>query len=423
VIVKEWGGIQEVVDRIICGDAAEIIKKFPSNFVDAVVTDPPYGLEFMNQDWDKEVPPTEFWKEVLRVMKPGAHLLCFFGTRTYHRGVVNIENAGFEVRDMILWIYGSGFPKGQAIDKLIDKELGAYDERETIGCKEYTNQDIRGNAWNSLEAMQREKLRLPITEPATPEAKKWKGWNTALKPACEPIILARKPISEKNIAQNVLKWGTGGLNIDACRIPLQGEKLHFSKHSPSQIYSGGWRVCRRDANSLGRFPANVILDEEAAKILDKQSGYSSGRAGWSIHRAGKQGYGGNVRDFLTWNYGDLGGASRFFYCAKAGRDERFAYCRDCSKVIPQKEWQKHKGHDLVFHTTVKPLKLVEYLVRLVTPPGGIVLDPFFGSGTTGIACLKQGFKFIGIEIDETYCKIAEARLKPFMEQKTLGQFL
>jgi len=209
------------VNRIIHGDSLTVLKKLPDNCIDAVVTDPPYGLEFMNQDWDRDVPPTKFWKEVLRVIKPGGHLLSFFGTRTYHRGVVNIEDAGFEIRDMIVWLYGSGFNKGMDISKAIDKELGAYDKRKIIGKKERQSNN-RPHFMSKFDESLKEWY---ITEPATPEAKKWQGWGTALKPACEPIVLARKPISEKNIARNVLKWGVGGLNIESTRINLYTHEL------------------------------------------------------------------------------------------------------------------------------------------------------------------------------------------------------
>jgi len=414
------------INKIIMGDAFEVLKKLPNNCIDAVVTDPPYGLEFMNQEWDRDVPPVKFWKEVLRVMKHGAHLLSFFGTRTYHRGVVNIEDAGFEIRDMIQWIYSSGFPKGQAIDKLIDKELGAYSERKVVGVRYSMPKMPAGDCIGGrLVGVEREILK--ITEPATPEAKRWQGWGTSLKPACEPIVLARKPLSERNIAQNVLKWGTGGLNVGACRV---GDDL---RENPQAGYIRRGRTdfevfFGSDKNKpngtylvRGRYPANVILDEEAAKMLDEQSGITISRGGdglykWGVFEKAKEG-----KNTIWYHYGDSGGASRFFYCAKAGRNERFAYCQDCDKVLPQPEWSKHKDHKLIFHTTVKPLKLIEYLVRLITPPNGIVLDPFLGSGTTAIACRKQGFRFIGIEIDPIYCKIAEHRLKPLQSQKSLSE--
>jgi len=414
------------INKIICGDASQVLKKLPSNSVDAVVTDPPYGLEFMDQEWDKRVPSTSFWREVLRVMKPGAYLLSFFGTRTYHRGVVNIEDAGFAIRDMIVWLYGSGFPKSQAIDKLIDKELGVYDKRKIVGL----NPNHRLSESLYKLGFQGGRGSGYLTEPASEEAKKWIGWGTTLKPACEPIVLARKPISEKNIARNILRWGVGGLNIDACRVGTGSGKKKIVRYPNIKGNNyGQWKRLYKNAGTVeyvvvdkGRFPANVILDEEAAKILDKQSGFlKSGDINGRYKGFGRHIYG-SGKEITLFYKGDAGGASRFFYCAKAGRNERFAYCQDCDKVIPQTEWEKHKDHKLLFHTTVKPLKLMEYLVRLVTPPNGVVLDPFLGTGTTAIACLKQGFRFIGIEIETIYCKIAEHRIKPYLKQTRLDTF-
>lgn len=408
------------INRIILGEALKALKKLPDNSIDAVVTDPPYGLKFMNQKWDYDVPSVELWKEVLRVLKPGGHLLSFFGTRTYHRGVVNIEDAGFEIRDMIQWIYGSGFPKSMDISKAIDKELGMLEEREVIEIKK--THDITSNSYSSWEKSDAE-IKIKITAPATYEAKKWYGWGTALKPACEPIVLARKPISEKNIAQNVLKWGTGGLNIHDCRIPIKNGETAILPSKPKGNFLPPKSVeSLKDyhENTKGRFPANVILDDEAANLLDEQSGISKTRPRLSAdgEKLDKYGVGWGFRRMPHYIC-DEGGASRFFYCAKAGRNERFAYCRDCDEVISQKEWKNHKGHKVVYHITVKPLKLIEYLVRLVTPPNGIVLDPFFGTGTTGVACLRQGFKFIGVELEENYSKIAEYRLKTHLSQKRL----
>jgi site-specific DNA-methyltransferase (adenine-specific) len=792
---------------LYCEDALKVLRKIPDNSIDSVVTDPPYGLKFMNKKWDYDVPSVELWKEVIRVLKPGGHLVSFFGTRTYHRGVVNIEDAGFEIRDMIVWLYGcvsedteilttegwkkyneirkgdkvftfnlrtgkieldevkdvyiyrhngkminivndntdqlltlnhkvicdiaerervsdgvsanhrryvftgtwkwifanyllniasrvklplagiydgdisigvelaeligwiiaegsikwskgeksiriyqtssnpeqvkairdllnklgihykeytrersykgrkyteyqwfisyrknkwlfnkildffsgknskkpswkllrlkyeerlalinalmngdgswsnrhfyqydeetlvwfqalchitgiqarinpkkhccalhfnptteiqllgkrrekyikvvdycgivwsirtnnmsyiarrngrvfitgnSGFPKGQAIDKLIDRELGKYEERELIGWKKAglgRNRLLNDDNWKGIG-----RTEAPVTEPATPEAKKWHGWGTALKPACEPIVLARKPISEKNIAQNVLKWGTGGLNIDVCRIPISGEKVILHSKPSGAFHPGAMAKSFRDyhENTLGRFPANVILEcicDEVIKkptkivrrkrkggiwrtggketdmriyeggtvfhtnpecpcyMLDEQSGIlKSGKMKQYI-KGGKFAVYGKMYPRFAETYGDSGGASRFFYCAKADRDERFAYCYDCDKVLSYKEWEKHKGHNVEFHPTVKPLKLIKYLVKLVTPPNGICLDPFIGTGTTAIACIELGFNFIGIEISREYCRIAEKRITPYLRIKRLDKFI
>jgi site-specific DNA-methyltransferase (adenine-specific) len=251
------------VNKIILGDATEVLKKLPYNSVDAIVTDPPYGLKFMGKKWDYNVPSIGLWKEVLRVLKPGGHLLSFFGTRTYHRGVMNIEDTGFEIRDMILWLYGSGFPKSMDISKAIDKEFGKLDEREviSIGRRQGKNPPHhmgRISDW-------REKSDVwEITAPATPEAKKWQGWGTALKPACEPIVLARKPISEKNITQNVLKWETGGLNIDECRIGNEIIPAQKRGNAVSVSFqSGGFTP-----EHQGRFPANVILECICDEVIE-----------------------------------------------------------------------------------------------------------------------------------------------------------
>ena len=415
----------DFIDKIIHGNALDVLKQLPDNSIDAVVTDPPYGLKFMNKKWDYDVPSVELWQEVFRVMKPGAHLLSFFGTRTYHRGVVNIEDAGFEIRDMIQWLYGEGFPKNMDVSKAIDKEFGKLDEREVV---EYSNEGAKSNSLYNLGIDG--KIFFPITAPATPEAQKWNGWGTALKPACEPIVLARKPISEKNIARNVLKWRTGGLNIDECRIGNEKHKvnvndftnIHSNKYgSGAEIKTLGYREVK------GRFPANVILDKEAAKMLDNQSGITISRGGSASLGAFRKGIiygkGKDIKWKDTTGYLDKGGASRFFYIAKANKKERWGYCHYCQKPIKATDIDKHihdavekfgnKYHYLEFHPTVKPLKLIKYLVRLVTPKGGIVLDPFIGTGTTAIACRLQGYHFVGIDNNEIYCKIAEARLKEF----------
>jgi len=373
-------------------DCVEGMKLLDDNSIDSIVTDPPYELGFMGKKWDSTgiAYNVELWKECLRVLKPGGHLLAFGGTRTYHRMTCAIEDAGFEIRDCIQWIYGSGFPKSMDISKAIDKQAGA--EREVIG--EYQTHDIRNNGLMDKKGS----MTVSITKAATPEAQQWEGWGTALKPANEPIVLARKPISEKTIAENVMKWGTGGLNIDGCRIGTeeiktygkrkgQGVSLEWSKYTSPEGYEG---VIHR-----GRFPANVILDEEAGRMLDEQSGISKSTGGSGEKSRGALGknvygkYSLNIKTSNAGGLGDTGGASRFFYCAKASKKER------------------GEGNK---HPTVKPVKLMEYLITLVTPPNGIVLDPFFGSGTTGIAAVNLGYNYIGFEISKEYCIIAEKRI-------------
>jgi len=364
----------------------------------------------MGKKWDYDVPSVEFWKEVLRVLKPGAHLLSFGGTRTYHRMVCNIEDAGFEIRDQIQWLYGSGFPKSLDISKAIDKAAGAkrtksnfkqIDGKRMIAqsihavCKICGKRQFSGNACKCPDSSK---------NAVTDAAKCWQGFGTALKPAYEPIVLARKPLSEKTVAKNVLKWGTGGLNIDGCRIDSVGphgtagrKKLQFAKLNDSK-FLGGFNETKSPPNSQGRFPANLLLDEQAAEMLDRQSGLSSDNlritsggknrvqsnslAPKGMNKPGKENLG-------QRGFSDSGGASRFFYCAKASKSER--------------------GKDNN-HPTVKPLKLMHHLVTLITPPNGKVLDPFAGSGTTGIACQRYGFDFVGIEKEKRYVRIAKKRL-------------
>ena len=289
--------------KLFCSDCLEVLASMPDACVDAVVTDPPYGLSFMGKGWDYQVPSVEIWEQCLRVLKPGGHLLAFAGTRTQHRMCVNIEDAGFEIRDMIAWVYGSGFPKSHNLK----------DE--------------------------------------------WYGWGTALKPALEPITVARKPF-KGTVANNVLKHGTGAINIDGCRVN----------------------------GDAGRWPANLIHDgsNEVTQPLNN--------------------------------------AARFFYCAKASKKDREEGCEGLPDKNPTFGASKGDGlgrgisntrQDLPrknTHPTVKPTDLMAYLCRLVTPPGGIVLDPFMGSGSTGKAAMQEGFNFVGIEREQNYFDIAEKRL-------------
>lgn len=377
------------------GDSLEVLKELEDNSVDAIVTDPPYGLAFMGKKWDYDVPSVELWREALRVLKPGGHLLSFGGTRTYHRMVVNIEDAGFEIRDQIQWLYGSGFPKSLDVSKAIDKAAGA--EREVVGERTVTKQT--GGGRNSERTAQTGANRDSIynfTALATPDAIKWQGWGTALKPANEPIVLARKPLSESTVAKNVLKHGTGGINVDGCRVELaeRGE-------DPRLGGKGQWNI-KRDASkhtvsmpaktmgshAQGRFPANLILDEEAARLLDEQSGKLS-KGHWpKVGSTANEIFGKRAPIEYEERHPDSGGASRFFYCAKAIKSER------------------GEGNG---HPTVKPIKLMRYLCRLITPPQGIVLDPFCGSGSTGVAAREEGFQFIGIEREAEYVEIARRR--------------
>lgn len=323
------------------GSCEEILAGLDADSVDSIVTDPPYGLKFMGKSWDYDLPSIEIWKEIFRVLKPGGHLLSFGGTRTYHRMASRVEDAGFEIRDQLQWLFGQGFPKSLNL----------------------------GN-----------------------------GWGTALKPANEPILLARKPLSEKTVAANVLRWGTGGINVDASRIPgIKAAAVYtdFKKSRKDTVGFGYVGNCskgeKKNDVTEGRFPSNILLDEQAAQMLDEQSGVlKSGRKNGPMGKMGYHGAKGNIEIRES----SEGGASRFFYVAKASTRERNA------------------GVEKNTHPTVKPVKLMEYLVRLITPPNGLVLDPFMGSGTTGIAAKNLGFHFLGIEKDPSYMEIARARIIP-----------
>lgn len=385
---------------IINGDSLEILKTLEPNSIDSVVTDPPYGLAFMGKKWDYDVPSVELWREVLRVLKPGGHVLSFGGTRTYHRMVVKMEDAGFEIRDQLQWIYGSGFPKSLDVSKALDKAYGA--EREVVGAAKRSGSNSRAfQSEDKTTAGQHFD-----TAPSTDLAKQWQGWGTALKPANEPIVLARKPLVG-TVAANVEKFGTGALNIDASRIGYQDQQdidrargrkgdydktgvlsgLETSVTLQSQMYKG-------ETNNKGRWPANVLFDEEAAAMLDDQSGVLK-----------------------------TGGASRFFYVAKASKRERNAGLEGLPTVEkrsaggttssgkPTMEGRDRFGCQTQnHHPTVKPVKLMEYLVRLITLPGGTVLDPFMGSGTTGVAAKSLGFNFIGVELSPEYAETAKRRI-------------
>ena len=595
------------------GDCIETMRTLPDNSVDSIVTDPPYELGFMNKSWDSTgiANNVEMWKECLRVLKPGGHLLSFGGTRTYHRMACAIEDAGFEIRDQMQWLYGSGFPKGQDIGKQIDKSLGVKRDVVGIAGKSGSKRNCMSGDFTGGEYFS--------TKPGTDEARRWDGWNTQLKPSHEPICLARKPISKKTVAENVLKWGTGGLNIDACRIPVDPsvddmlrETTRGKRATETWEDGSGFKNENNHLTGVredGRFPANIIFDEEAGRLLDEQapktgafapvkSGYNGesngiygdystkGDDGASFHADGLQGasrFFKSIREERLYNYlhanivGEnlipihaiseniaqmnvmdylkeclvhlvkfvesqcdhpatniaqkvvvtedsqedkqlkniltpfikemlkisrqnsvtdtlpmmnsgkkcvqelrristemlsecpvnsvaiqrlintmaiiqsllsidgfaedaisdnmfknmvLGGQDcRFIYQAKTSKSERNAGLNGMDKKTagslnfrnPSASGRSEDAPSIAamggltkaqenFHPTVKPVKLMEYLVKLITPPGGIVLDPFMGSGSTGIAAKNLDFKFIGIEMDKEYCEIAQKRI-------------
>jgi len=340
--------------RVINADCRDAMRAMDADSIDAIVTDPPYGWSFMGREWDHGVPGVEFWVEALRVAKPGAHLVAFGGARTFHRLTCAIEDAGWEIRDCLSWLYGSGFPKSLDVSKAIDKAAGA--EREVIESRSaavgFDTKKEGGGGWSAGV--------VSVTSPATDDARAWQGWGTALKPAWEPVIIARKPLGG-TVASNVLAHGTGAINVDGCRIQHSEPAKKTARSSPR--YSGvtmnagvrgGAQPTIASADPSGRWPANVVLDEEAAAML--------------------------------------GEPSRFFYVAKATGDERGA------------------GNT---HPTVKPQALMRMLVRLVTPPSGLVLDPFCGSGSTLVAASLEGFSAVGIEREPEYAAIARGRIYDF----------
>lgn len=446
------------------GDCREVMRSLPDASVDAVVTDPPYELAFMGKGWDSTgiaYDPT-VWGEALRVLKPGGHLLAFGGTRTWHRLAVSIEDAGFEIRDSIAWIYGSGFPKSLDVSKAIDKRGGAqvawfgpwfrkWREANGITQKQVAalfpsksggltgcvaNWELGFNMptpeqfnlirdtfrlpFNSIEEAEREVVgkyetdmgglggqRLgqsggDITAPATPAAQQWEGWGTALKPAHEPIVVARKPLIG-TVAENVLAHGTGALNIDGCRIGTEQRVAASTSFAPcagDRLGAPGTAEARRGTQGPpklyeGRWPGNVILDESQAEELDRQSGVLTSGANPTKRSSDKfrDVYGDftGQAECVPARGADTGGASRFFYVPKAGSAER---PRDGNTA----------------HPTVKPLDLMRYLVRLVTPPNGRILDPFAGSGTTLEAAIIEGFHATGVEQDPTYLPLIRQRL-------------
>ena len=416
---------------VYAGRLEDVLPSLGEASVDSVVCDPPYELGFMGKSWDASgvayQPGT--WGHVLRVLKPGGHLLAFGGTRTYHRMAVAVEDAGFEVRDTIAWMYGSGFPKSLDVSKAIDKAAGA--EREVVG--EYAAPDGKsrgpmasfsvngmhrwGDQWYSfdeLPANAQEYVRgagrsdgdsiRAVTAPATHSAKQWEGWGTALKPAHEPIVVARKPFAG-TVAVNVLEHGTGALNIDGCRISARaGDYDHPGNDNRTErraIYGADERNGRQvEPHASGRWPANVVLDPEAAAALDRQSGTLPSRPSFIGSGSGKTSAESGTSDWpiggkVTVGYHDTGGASRFFYCAKASKADRGA------------------GNS---HPTVKPVELMRWLVRLVTPPDGTVLDPFAGSGTTLVAAVLEGVNVIGCEMTDEYLPLIDGRVAWAREQ-------
>lgn len=378
------------------GDCLANLEFIDDNSVDAIVTDPPYGLSFMGKKWDYDVPSVEVWAECLRVLKPGGHLLAFAGTRTQHRMAVRIEDAGFEIRDMIAWVYGSGFPKSLDVSKAIDKAANA--EREVVGIRQFADGSKARNTAGVSHKVYGDYSGGPVlTAPATEAALQWQGWGTALKPALEPITVARKPLVG-TVAENVLAHGTGALNIDGCRVGTTDSYSYPNGAGGNGFHGGvgrpadGSRIDTPQMHEAGRWPANLIHDgsDEVLQAFPSAPG-QQGRARTDGEAQGNNTYG--ALNHVTKRpdpRGDTGSAARFFYCAKASKSDR------------------GEGNT---HPTVKPTDLMRYLCRLVTPPGGVVLDPFMGSGSTGKAAVLEGFRFVGIEREAEYLAIALVMLK------------
>lgn len=482
--------------KVFHGNNIELLRKYPDNYFDSVVTDAPYGLGkepnvlkmleawitkgfmevkgggFMGHEWDSFVPQPNFWKEVFRVLKHGGHVICFFGTRTYDWGVMAMRIAGFEIRDQLQWIYGSGFPKSMDIGKQIDKIHG--NERKVIGYSP-NQQDFSNNKGSMMNKSNRKhSKRIAVETAITKGESDWEGWGTALKPSHEPIVLARKPVEKGlNVAQNVLKNGVGGINIEASRIGEETLKPQKAGKGFNKVKGFGNSTSLSDeANEVttperdGRFPSNVIFSHSleckesyiktgdkiesifechescAIKNLDSQSGVLKSGKMTPEHIRHTDGslngiYGKfDINHKLSETYGDEGGASRFFYVAKASQLERnfglqnfepqkagSLNFRNPSASGRSEDAQSVKDMGGItanrqnYHPTVKPVKLMQYLVRLVTPENGICLDPFSGSGTTGVACKIDGFDYVGMEMQEEFVPISQQRIDTFEEEK------
>lgn len=465
---------------LVEGDCLETLKTIPDNSIDSIVSDPPYGLSdhkpqdvvdcltawlsgkeykpnkkgFMGRTWDSWVPGPEVWKEVYRVLKPGGHIAAFAGSRTHDLMSMALRLAGFENRDTIMWVYGSGFPKSMDVSKAIDKSAGA--EREVVGVVDprgsFDGIPRKSNAintkWRESEGRIdiKDLSRKEITAPSTDDAKKFEGWGTALKPAFEPIILFRKPL-EGTVAQNVIEWGTGGINIDACRVETAPDDDIFAKnphtkggfgHAGARIYGDGKGSEYKPQD--GRFPANFVHDgsDEVEENFPDSNGAGKSLPQVKVTGYGNKNTGTGKADYLGGERipfeGGSGSASRFFYCAKASRADRDSGLDDApDKILAMSNQAKaelargnmNKDSSGVNtakvvknnHPTVKPIALMDWLVKLITPHNGIILDPFNGSGSTGKAAMINDFKYIGLDLSKEYIEISRGRIEYAIKNK------
>ena len=418
---------------LLNGDCIEQMQKLIDEGVqvESVVTDPPYELGFMGKSWDASgiAFDKKTWELAFQLLKPGGYLLAFSASRNYHRMAVAVEDAGFEIRDQIMWIYGSGFPKSLNIGKGVDKKQG--NDREVVGTIERGSVEdaiAKGVGYTADPANQNNKAIFGYgTETVTKGNSEWEGWGTALKPAHEPIVMARKPL-EGTVVDNVLEHGVGGINIDGCRIDADSNAKSRVRKAGSEFgQNSGWNDHQNVDTvydpSKGRFPANVMHDGSDVVV----KGFPNAK-GWSSQKHNTfNPYGGNAlqsseteRDGFHKGYDDNGSAARFFYCPKTAKSERNQglfefddkqYSHDGRKKSIENPYQRNKSISKNSHPTVKPVELMKYLCRLVTPKGGTVLDPFMGSGSTGMAAKDEGFDFIGIEREKEYFEISEQRIK------------
>lgn len=416
--------------QVIHGDCRNELELLPDNSIDSIVTDPPYELGFMGKSWDASgiAYDQRVWVQCLRVLKPGGHLLAFSGSRTYHRMVCAIEDAGFQIRDQIMWVYGSGFPKSLNVSKSIEGLLTTGSANKTA-FKNLSGEKVDRGDWGIAKQQfthgQRDTnydetaagQRLGKLEPTTDEAKQWDGWGTALKPAHEPIVLARKPL-DGTVANNVLVHGVGGINIDGCRVGNEDTRSPASKTALGIMNDDAWQAQEVMAGSAnGRFPANFIHDgsDEILELFPDTKGgtWNTTKGARHFNNDGEPtGYETSKSDI------SVGSAARFFYCAKANKKDRnegldgFEEKRPDERSVTGMGTFEEKGvaKQANHHPTVKPTDLMRYLCRLITPPNGTVLDPFTGSGSTGKAAVLEGFNFIGIEQSAEYVEIAKARI-------------